>query len=283
MTINPKYIVVKKIIFSTEIFLSKEYIDNYQMCEVVTSDIFNEGDKVLVTAQCFFDKADIKEAPFLRYVFGQDALFMYADDVFGVIRNNKIIPVNNIVYIEADKDKKSKISIGGKDMFVDTSYNPLATENVVQDGIVYSVCLEARDSYFSFPLKIEVESGDKVYTHHFLTHQDAEREFNGKKYYETLYENLYCKIVGGVIIMLNEWNFISSIDLEIENVSGVDLDLTKKKEFRTGIVEHLSNSLRERKIQKGDKIVFKKGREYLLQVEGMEFYRISTNDIIYQL
>ncbi len=277
MIILPKYIAVKKAVHDSKFFLSKEYVDNYQMCEVVLcsdKSMFNKGERVLVNAQCFFEKASI---------LGPDVLYMYTDEIFGVIRGGKIVPVSNIVYVQADKTKKSKITIGGIEMYVDTTYNPLATENVTQDGKVFSVCLEAKDSIFEHPLPIEIAPGDHVYTHHFLTHADSEREFEGKKYYETMYENMYCKIVNGKIVMLNDWNFVSAIDADQEVVGEVIVDVKKRKQHRTGIIKHLSKSLAARGSKEGDKIIFKKGREYRIIVEGTEYYRISTNDIICEL
>jgi chaperonin GroES len=270
----PKYTAVKKITGDSEFFLTDSYIDKYQMCEVV--DCAEEsnllpGEKILVNAQCYFEKSDH---------FDGDVYCMYTDDIFGVIRDGIIVPMSNMVYIQADKNKKSKMEIGGVEMYVDTTYNPLATENVTQDGTVLSVCLDARDSYFRFPLDIEIEPGDHVYCHHFLTHEDSEREFNGKKYYETMYENMYCKIVNKEIVMLNTWNFISSIDAHSEMVGDIVLDVKKKKQHRTGVVEHLSKSLYSMGLEKGDKVIFKKGREYRIIVEGNEYYRILTNDII---
>lgn len=277
MKVLEKYLVVEKFVEDKGLQLSSRYIDEYQMCTAVFVDKDSNiaiGDKILVGNKICFDRAEF---------FGSDAYYIHADDVFGVIKNGTIIPREDIVYIEADKHSKSKLVVNGIEFYNETSYNPFAPHNVTQDGIVLSVCDKAKDSYFFKPLRVEVSTGDHVYTHHFLTDTDNEREFNGKKYYETRYENLYCKVASGKIIMLNEWNFISSVEKDLEQESGVILETLAKKESKRGIVTHLSQSLKDKGIKEGDKIIFKRGREYRIDVEGTEYYRIETNDILYKL
>lgn len=269
MKVLPEYIVVKKV-SDVDIYVSEYYKSEYQVCEIVDSNDFEVGDRIFVGNKIFFEKAND---------YGDDTFYIYLEDVFAVVKDGLIIPSNDIVYIEADKDKKANDS----GLYRDISYKPLETENVTQDGIVLSVCKKAKDSYFHKDLKIEIEPGDHVYTHHFLTDHGAERNFNGKTYYEIKYEDLYCKIVGGNIIMLNEWNFITPIENEILEMHGFQLETTAKLESRVGIVKVLSDSLRKKGIQKGDKIIFKKGREYNIDVEGDRYYRINTKDILYKL
>lgn len=269
MRVLPEYIVVRKVI-DVDIYVSEYYKNEYQVCEVISSKDFNVGDRIFVGNKIFFDKATD---------FGEDAWYIYLEDVFAVVKDGLIIPSNDIVYVEADKDKKTNDS----GLYRDISYKPLETENVTQDGVVLSVCKQAKDSYFHNELKIEIEPGDHVYTHHFLTDHGAERNFNEKTYYEIKYEDLYCKVVGGNIIMLNEWNFITPVENELLEIGGIQLETIKKYESRTGIINVMSESLRKKGLQKGDKIIFKKGREYKIDVEGKRYYRINTRDILYKL
>jgi len=187
----------------------------------------------------------------------------------------------NMVYIKADKNKKSKVVSGGLELFKDITYKPLDTDNITQDGEVLSVCDEAKHTVFLHDLNVEVVPGDHVYCHHFLTDEDNERTHNGVKYYEIAYEHLYCKVSEGIIVMLNEWNFVEPIEAEIkEGRFGIIKDVKKKNELRLGIVRHPCQKLLSRGVKSGDKVYFKRGREYRINVEGKELYRIETNDII---
>tara|TARA_R110000803_G_scaffold16197_5_gene44468 strand:+ start:8744 stop:9838 length:1095 start_codon:yes stop_codon:yes gene_type:complete len=277
LRVQSSYLVVRKT--SNETFhLHKFYIDEQQICEVIQSpeeSVYTQEMTIFVGNKICFEKAND---------FGDDCWYIDIEEVFGRIEGDLIIPSKNMVYIQANKERKSTIEHGNLKLFNDTTYNPLATNNVVQDGVVLSVCDEAVDSYFGKALNIEVSPGDKVYTHHFLTDTDNEREFNGKKYYEIHYENLYCIVKDDSIQMLNEWNFVVPVTAEQQTTdSGIVLDFNVGNELNVGVVKYLCNSLSGRAVEKEDLIVFKRGREYKIDIEGNIFYRIETNDILYKL
>jgi len=275
MNVQPKYLVVEKVVLDTDLYLSKHYISEYQTCKVIEAPIkskHSKGSIILVGNQICFDKAPH---------FGDKCFYIDSSEVFGSIKDGRIIPENSIVYCEADKNKKSKVVKGDFEYYKDITYKPLETTNVTQDGFVYSVCEKAKHSVFDNELNVEVSHGDHVYCHHFLTDSDNERSFNGKKYYETWYEHLYCKVSDGEIKMLNEWNFISPV-LSSNNStdSGIIKEINKKNELRVGVINHPCKKLSDLGLKIGDKVFFKKGREYLIDVEGKSYYRIETNDIL---
>jgi co-chaperonin GroES (HSP10) len=273
MKILKDYIVVKKIPISDTIFADDRFNDDYQRCEVFSvhhESKYMATDEVLVGENIFFDKA--KD-------FGDDTYYIYEDDIFGVIRGGVIIPRNDILYIEAESGKHSKIE--GTEFYKDISYDPLKKGNVCQDGTVLSVCDKAKHSMFEYDLNVEVYPGDHVYTHHFLTDPAFEREFNGKKYYEIKYEDVYCKVNDGEIEMTNDWNFVTPIENEIKSTeSGILLETTAKKEVRTAIMQHPCKSSG---LLPGDFVLFRTGREYEIDVEGHTYYRITKKDILYNL
>lgn len=278
MSVRPTYLVVEKLVNYKNIVTSQNYINEYQICKVIDchpDSGLNPNEEILVGNKIFFDSAkDIGEGRF----------FIFLEEVYGVLRNDTIVPMEDFVYIETDKDRKSIIKKGSVELFNDTSYNPLDKDNVVQDGTVLSVCTKAKDSYFGFPLNVDIKPGDHIYTHHFLTDSDNERKFNGKTYYEIRYENLYCRISDGKIIMLNDWNFVTPVVDETKiSETGIVLDYKQKNKLRVGIINHTCQSLIEKGLEVGDMVFFKQGREYEIDVEGTTYYRIHTNDIIYKL
>lgn len=272
-----KYTLVEKLVDKENLILTDFYKNEYQQCRVLeankNSDI-KTGDRVLVGNKISFDPSSLKPKSY----------FIYEEDIYGIMKDEVIIPRRNYVYIQAEKDKKKILKYGSLELIKDTTYNPLDDKNVVQDGVVLSTCSEAYDSYYGEKLNIEIESGDHVYCHHFLTHKHNEREFNGKMYYELHYENVYCKVKDGNIIMLNDWNFVTPVvaDQEISD-SGIVLDFKQKNQIRVGIINHTCKSLEKRGIKKGDKVFFKTYREYKIYVEGTMYYRILTDDILYKI
>lgn len=278
MSVLPLYLVVEKLVDYPEIVTSQHYVNEYQVCRVInshSSSNIDEGSQVLVGNKIFFDSADH---------LGKGLYFIYLEEVYGILNEKTITPMEDFVYIKADKDRKQTIKHGSVEIFNDTTYNPHSKDNVVQDGTILSICKKAKDSYFYKKLAIEAEPGDHIYTHHFLTDEENERVLDGEKYYEIKYENLYCKIVDEQIVMLNEWNFVSPVIAETEiSTSGIVLDFKQKNELRVGVVNHASKSLIARGIKVGDTIFFKYGREYQIDIEGTVYYRINSNDILYKI
>ena len=135
----------------------------------------DKGDTILVGNRICFDKAP---------QFGRESYYISAEEVFGILKDGVIEALKNIVYIKADKYEKTEIEVKGMQFANDISYKPLARRNVTQSGIVLTACKSAKHSAFLHDLNIEVDAGDKVYCHHFLTDQDNERKINDKTYYE---------------------------------------------------------------------------------------------------
>jgi co-chaperonin GroES (HSP10) len=275
LRVQPKYLVVERIVLGTDMYLSSFYVEQYQTCRCIQpseDSPYTKGQVLLVANRICFDKAP---------EFGPESYYIDAEEVFGTLDNGIINPSNNIVYIKADKTKKSKMTVGNLEFFNDITYKPLETENVTQDGEVLAVCKSAKHSMFDFDLNIEVVPGDHVYAHHFLTDEDNEREIDGEMYYEIGYEHLYCKVVDGKVKMLNDWNFVVPVEATEElSESGIVMDLQKKNQLRVGVVKYPCQKLLSRGIEAGDKVYFKRGREYKIDVEGERLYRIETNDIL---
>lgn len=269
MIVLKGHLIVEKL-NTSKLYMSSRYVEEYQRCKIYKSNpdsLFKEGVEVLVGEDIYFDKVESED----------NLWYMFEDDIFGWVDNDMLVPCENMVYIEADKYKNENVD----GIYKTIDYKPLARGNVCQDGEVLSVCNRAKGSYFGEKLNIEISKGDKVYTHHFLTDQSKEREFNNKKYYELHYEDVYCKIVDGEIEMLNNWTFVTPVvnDLDVSD-TGVQLEASAKNEAQTGIVQH---PYRDSALYPGDKVLYKRGREYKIDVEGNTYYRIKSDDIIYNL
>jgi len=270
MTVQEGYCIAKRA-EPSELSMDIGSIYEYQRAIIIESSpnsVYVKGDEVFMADNSFFDKAPN---------FSDDSYYIYEEEIRGVIRDGVIHPSASMVYVNADKDKKS-VRNG---IHIDTRYNPMDKDNITQDGVVYSACFKAFNSYYGNEIDVEVKPGDVVYTHHFLTHEDNERVIGDKTYYEIKYEDLYCKISDNEIEMLNEWNLVTAIDKDIAKTdNGIMLEVMAKKEARTAIVQHPN---RKSGLYPGDKVLFKTGREYEITIGIHTYYRINTKDIIYNL
>jgi co-chaperonin GroES (HSP10) len=203
------------------------------------------------------------------------------------IEDGNIVSIKESVYIDADKNSKRSVDYDGLNIKIDHEYDEYRSDLVTNFGTVLSSPLYATNSYLKTnnELDIEISNGDKVYSHHFLTHEDNERLFNNKKVYEIRYEDCYCKVVDNKITMLNEWNFIEPIKDKAEDfkIGRFETKKTLANDSKKGIVKYLNKHLEKQGVKVGDTIFFKPDRDYKINVEGEELYRINTRDIVLKL
>ena len=72
-------------------------------------------------------------------------------------------PLNDCVFVQREKNTKDEVEVGGKKLFVDTSWYEY--DHVIQHATVRYVPKRI-SSYFK--TEMELLPGDKVYCHHFI-------------------------------------------------------------------------------------------------------------------
>jgi co-chaperonin GroES (HSP10) len=188
-------------------------------------------------------------------------------------------PIKDKVFILADKDKNARKQLGdtGVEILIDTAFEPHATENVTQEGIVLQP-----PSRLSSGKKVEIERGDYVYTHHFLCDDDQQIEHEGQKFFQLIYEYVHCKVKDGEITMVGDWNLIEPWE-EPEEVTpaGIILPNFDKPETpNMGIARHITDYMKDLGVEEGDKVYFTKNSDYEMIVEGVTYWRMRDQDII---
>lgn len=279
MNINTGFIAIKEVNFDIvkrSFSVPKRFNGESRFVEVVGTrkdSIFKVGDIAIHEKEIPYFHADD---------FGDDCFFIPENELNAKIINGNFISINELVYVDTDKSANYKVD----NFTIDHEYEQFREDIVNQSGIVVSVPFKASNSYINnSSLDIELEVGDKVYTHHFLTHEDNEIIFNGKKVYSIRYEDCYCKVNDGNIEMLNEWNFIEPIKEKEEDIKIGSFFLKNEAENDTkkGIVKYASKKLKSVGVNVGDTIFFKKDCDKKIIVEGETLFRVNSRDIVAKL
>ena len=186
------------------------------------------------------------------------------------------------VLIEAVKDEKALHHIPNTDikLIIPTQFNPYEEERVTQSGTVVSAPL-----YYTYKDKegktkrskdVKIKNGDKIYCHHFLTHDE---NFVSENLWKDDYSNIYCRIVDGEIEMVGAWNLLEVVNEE-QKKGEIYLTATEKKKVGVGIIKHPSDSMKSEGIKEGMMVEFKRNAGYVMMVEGKVYYRINDEHIL---
>lgn len=283
MRINTGYIVVKEISFDsvkTNFYFDKNHNGESQFAIVIgvnKNSLLKVGEVILHDKCIMFYDASI---------VGESCYYIKEEEVFAKLVKGDIISIRESVYVEVDKEANHTLNVDGLVLEKDTRYDEFSIYNRTQYGKVIAVPLVATNSYLkgdrSIPIELEV--GDIVYSHHFITHEDNERIINGKKVYEIRYEDCYCKEKDGELVSLNEWNLITPIDEDESKLKYGEFYLKEDldKETDLGVVKLSSKRLKISGVNDSDTVLFKHKRNYPIIVQGKLYYRVNTRDIVAQ-
>jgi len=186
-------------------------------------------------------------------------------------------PTKDYVFVHADKDKTETITLkSGLKLYQDRRFRPMHRGNAVQDGVVRKVPMKLTSKQ-----PIEIAVGDHIYFHHFTVAPENEVEINGELLYHCSYsDSIYCKVVDGKIVMLNDYNFIEAVAEEEKSTIIITPDSAKKNSSSRGIIRHVNKELQELSVKEGDTIVFTKNSDYDIDVEGTMYYCMKSRDIV---
>lgn len=281
LRVNQGYIVVKEVNFNevkSNYYFEKKHNGESRFAIVIATpknSILKPNDTII------HDKCIMYfEAPDL----GEKCYYIQEKEIKSKVVNGDIVSFRESVYVDADKEANYEINIGSLKLKKDVEYDEFSIYNRTQHGRVVAVPLTATNSYLKEDneLEIDLKKNDIVYTHHFLTHNDNERIINGKRVFEIRYEECFCRERDGLITMLNEWNLIEPIDEDESKLKIGDFYLKNKleKEANLGLVIYPCDNLELLGAGKGEKVLFKKDRDYPIIVQNKLYYRINTRDIV---
>lgn len=181
--------------------------------------------------------------------------------------------VNNRVIVIQEKRKNDEVKIGNKGFILDTAFRE--AWNVVQEGVVHSA-----------PANSDLESGDRVYTHHFVGDKEHIIPVHGINMSWLDYSQIYARKRNEEMKVLNNYIFIEPVTFSHErfkkSASGLILTSKSGGAFveRMGVVKMLSDSCRQAGLSEGDFVLFGKNCEYQINIDGKNLYRMELRDVI---
>lgn len=180
--------------------------------------------------------------------------------------------IRDIYYVKADKTPDFKETSG---IIIPTKYNRTDKAYCVQSGTIAMI-----PTYHTDLSPIEVELGDKVYFHHFVTtEKDYETEYEGV--FKCRWDELICKVVDDKIIMIGDWCLLEQSDnTEEKTESGIFINVLEKKKDNFSVLAHCNNHILETGCKSGDKVLYAKDMDYEVDVEGKTYYRVSSKYIL---
>jgi len=182
-------------------------------------------------------------------------------------------PLNKRVIITQEKRINDTVKVGNKDFILDSAFR--TAWNTIQEGIVHSVSSGC-----------DLQPGDRVYVHHFVSEQEHKLPIEGGLYSWLEYSQIYSRIRDGKMKMLNNYLFVEPIRFDntrfFNDINGFIAHTKSGGEYveRIGIARHISEACKEAGITEGDTILFGKDCEYQIDIDGHKLYRMELRDVI---
>ena len=189
----------------------------------------------------------------------------------------------DLFVVELEKKINDTITTdGGMELFIDTRFEMGEFNNRINEGPV--VCS---------PIKHDtgVKEGDTLYFHHLVVMQGGqvltgEDDHYIVKYNEEALNNqaiAYKSKKDGKIRPLTGWSLLEPVEQEeLKTKSNVIEVVELKEKLPTkGRVAFTSNGIEELGLKVGDIVGFKENRDYRIKIDGKEYYRTRTQDLLY--
>ena len=187
-------------------------------------------------------------------------------------------PLNDCVFVQREKNTKDEVEVGGKKLFVDTSWYEY--DHVIQHATVRYVPKRI-SSYFK--TEMELLPGDKVYCHHFIADKKNIIEIYDEKLSRMNYGMLYVRVRDGKVHMLADWVLVEIVkdkEEELKTNSGIWLKTQEEKKEQIGKVKYVNSKSIDDGFKPGDTVMFIKDADYEMEVEGEKLYRMRNQDIL---
>lgn len=185
-----------------------------------------------------------------------------------------------IVEIEKEINDTVKTE-SGIELFVDNRFNEF--EHRTTGGTIVSC-----------PAKYETgaKPGDTLFFHHLVVMDKTQRISCGEKKYEVTYNPdtpissqaiAYKSKDTGDITPLSGWVLLLPDETVEDEVKSDLIEIVKLDEnpVFTGVVAFNCDVLGELDIEVGDIVGFAKNRDYRINIDGVEYYRVRAQDLLY--
>ena len=187
----------------------------------------------------------------------------------------------DLFVVELEKQIKDTITTKeGLTLYVDSRFNEF--EHRVTEGPVVSA-----------PLKHDtgVESGDTLYFHHLVVLNEGQVLTGKENHYLVRYDPNHTinnqaiahKNEDGEVKPLAGWSLLEAVEQEeLKTKSDVIEVVELKKKLPTkGRVAFTAPWIEDLGLEVGDVVGFKQNRDYRIKIDGQEYYRTRTEDLLY--
>ena len=185
----------------------------------------------------------------------------------------------NLFVVKVDKPINDTMKTdGGLELFIDTRFNEFEHRQVFGEVV-------------SAPLLIEndVEPGDTLYFHHLVVVEGGQKIPWEENHYIVKCDKqftignqafAYKKKGSDEIIPLFGWCLLEEAEVEKEETF-IEIVNTEEDLPLTGIVSFDADCLEELDVKKGDEVGFEKNMDYRVNIDGKEYYRVRSEDLLY--
>ena len=185
----------------------------------------------------------------------------------------------NLFVVKVDKPINDTMKTdGGLELFVDTRFNEFEHRQVF--GEVVSAPLL---------IKNDVEPGDTLYFHHLVVVEGGQKIPWEENHYIVKCDKqftignqafAYKKKGSDEITPLFGWCLLEEAEVEKEEAF-IEIVNTEEDLPLTGIVSFDADCLKELDVKKGDEVGFAKNMDYRVNIDGKEYYRVRSEDLLY--
>ena len=187
----------------------------------------------------------------------------------------------NLFIVELERTINDTITTsGGLELYIDNRFNEF--ENRVTEGPVVAV-----------PFKYEtgVKPGDTLYFHHLVVVNEGQPLTGNDNHYLVRYDEDHAINNQAIafkdsdtnsIHPLSGWSLLEPVEEEeVQESEIIEVVKLKEKPTTRGRVAFTSSGVEEVGLKVGDVVGFKENRAYRIKIDGKEYYRTRTEDLMY--
>jgi co-chaperonin GroES (HSP10) len=186
----------------------------------------------------------------------------------------------DLFVVELEKTTNDTITTdSGIELFIDTKFNEF--EHRVTEGPVVSAVANHNTG---------VNPGDTLYFHHLVVMNEGQTLTGYENHYLVRYnpehavnnQAIAYKNSKGEINLLGSWTLLTPIE-ESEDVAEAIIEIitTEESDKLKGRLAFESSYTKELGISAGDVVGFKKNMDYRITIDGQEYYRVRSEDLLY--
>ena len=191
------------------------------------------------------------------------------------MRNNFVVHLENTMVDHVELSN-------GVSLYIDTTYDEF--KHRVNEGEV---------AYIPYNYNTDIEPGDTVYFHHLVVLNGGQKLPGYDDHYVVFYNPetvvnsqviAYRKKDSGSVIPMKGWSILKYVEEPDKELKSDVIELVKLQEDNTpskGAVAFDSEDIKDLGLKVDDVVGFAKNMDYRFKIDGDEYYRVRTEDLLY--